>query len=125
MITQTAAPVCEKRRTVSRSKTLSFPPIGKGASVDASKRIRESRGEVSGAGPGGAKPGSGFSTDAGNDTRLGIEIPKLAQGFVVGLPNDDVVEDFDFQKLSGTDEVASDFDVRFAWTRVAARVVVK
>ena len=30
---------------------------------------------------------------------------------MVGIANDDVVEDFDFQKLTGSDEVASDFDV--------------
>ena len=32
---------------------------------------------------------------------------------MVGISNDDVVEDFDFEKLPGSDEVAGDFDVRF------------
>jgi hypothetical protein len=32
---------------------------------------------------------------------------------VVGIADDDVVEDFDLEKLSGSDEVAGDFDVRF------------
>lgn len=32
---------------------------------------------------------------------------------MIGIPDDDVVEDFDFEKLAGSDEVAGDFDVRF------------
>jgi hypothetical protein len=32
---------------------------------------------------------------------------------MVGISNDDVVENFDFEKLAGSDEVAGDFDVRF------------
>ena len=32
---------------------------------------------------------------------------------MVGISNDDVVEDFDFEKLTGSDKVAGDFDVRF------------
>ena len=32
---------------------------------------------------------------------------------MIGIANDDVVEDFDFEKLTGPDEVAGDFNVRF------------
>ena len=32
---------------------------------------------------------------------------------MVGIPDDDVVEDFDFQKLSRSNEITGDFDVRF------------
>ena len=32
---------------------------------------------------------------------------------MVGIPDDDVVEDFDFEKLAGSNEITSDFDVRF------------
>lgn len=32
---------------------------------------------------------------------------------MVGISNYDMVEDFDFEKLTGSDEVAGDFDVRF------------
>jgi len=31
---------------------------------------------------------------------------------VAGIAHDDVVENFDFEKLSGSNEVASDFDGR-------------
>ncbi len=32
---------------------------------------------------------------------------------VAGISDDDVVEDFDFEKLTGSNEVAGNFDVRF------------
>jgi hypothetical protein len=32
---------------------------------------------------------------------------------VIGIADDDVVDDFDFKNLTGPDEVARDFDVRF------------
>ena len=35
-----------------------------------------------------------------------------------------MVEDFDFQKLTGADEVAGDFDVRFTGGGFSARVIV-
>jgi hypothetical protein len=43
---------------------------------------------------------------------------------VVGIADDVVVEDFDFEKLSGSNEVASDFDVCFRWSRITARMIV-
>ena len=32
---------------------------------------------------------------------------------MVGIPDDSVIEDFDFEKLAGSNEVTGDFDVRF------------
>ena len=43
---------------------------------------------------------------------------------VAGIAHDDVVENFDFEKLARTNEVASDLDVRFGRRGVAARMVV-
>jgi len=56
--------------------------------------------------------------------RLLIEIAELAQATVVGVPDDDVVEDFDFQELAGADEVAGYLDVGFRRGRFPARVVM-
>ena len=41
-----------------------------------------------------------------------------------GVSDNDVIEHFDFKELSGADQVAGDFDVRFRWCRVARRVIV-
>ena len=41
------------------------------------------------------------------------KIPKTSKTDVVGISDDDVVEDFDLEKLVGSDEIASDLDVRF------------
>jgi hypothetical protein len=49
----------------------------------------------------------------GNRDRLAVKITKTPQALVVGVADDDVVENFDFEKLAGSDEVAGDFDVRF------------
>ncbi len=43
---------------------------------------------------------------------------------MVGISNDDVVEDFDFEKLAGSDEIAGDFDVRLGRSWFAARMIV-
>ena len=32
---------------------------------------------------------------------------------MVGIPDDDVVEDFDFEKLAGSNEITSNLDVSF------------
>ena len=32
---------------------------------------------------------------------------------MIWIPDNNVVEDFNFEKLAGSDEVAGDFDVRF------------
>ena len=44
---------------------------------------------------------------------------------MVGITDDDVVEDFDFKKLAGSDEVVGDFDVGFARGRVSTGVIVR
>jgi len=41
---------------------------------------------------------------------------------VVWIANDDVVENFDFEKLTGSNEVTGDFYVRFRWGGISARV---
>ena len=43
---------------------------------------------------------------------------------MVRIAHDDVVEDFDFEKLTRSNEVTSDFDVRLGWSRIAARMIV-
>ena len=43
---------------------------------------------------------------------------------MVGVSDDDVIEDFDLQKLASADEVAGDLDVGFARRGVSAGVVV-
>ena len=40
------------------------------------------------------------------------------------MPNDNVIENFDFDKLAGSNEVAGNLDVRFGRSRLAARMVV-
>src|SRR5690349_21587680 len=57
-------------------------------------------------------------------TLLGIEVAKLTQAGVCRVSDDDVIEDFDFQKLTCADEVASNFDVRFARRGFSTWVVV-
>jgi len=42
-----------------------------------------------------------------------IKISQGAERCVVGITNNDVVEDFDFEKLVGSDEIAGNFGVRF------------
>ena len=48
------------------------------------------------------------------------KMAKRTQGCMAGIAHDDVVENFDFEKLSGSNEVASDFDVRLGWSRIRA-----
>ena len=49
----------------------------------------------------------------GSRDRLAIEESETAKTGMSWVSNDDVVENFDFEKLAGSDEVAGDFDVRF------------
>ncbi len=49
----------------------------------------------------------------GNRDRLAVKIAKTAKTGMVGVADDDVVENFDFEKLTGSNEVTGDFDVRF------------
>ena len=48
-----------------------------------------------------------------NRDRLAIKMTQTAKTGMAGIANDNVVEDFDFKNLTGPDEVAGDFDVRF------------
>jgi len=43
---------------------------------------------------------------------------------MLGISNYNVVENFDLEKLPGSDEVAGDFDVRFRRRRFTARMIV-
>ena len=53
------------------------------------------------------------------------KMAKRARGCMAGIAHDDVVENFDFEKLARSNEVASDLDVRFGRRGVAARMVVR
>ena len=44
---------------------------------------------------------------------------------MVGIADDDVVEDFDFEKLAGSNEIAGDFDVCFGRRWLTARMIVR
>lgn len=52
------------------------------------------------------------------------KIAKLAETGVIRSADNDVVKDFDFQKLSGAYQVAGYFDVCFAGRGVAAGVIM-
>jgi hypothetical protein len=39
------------------------------------------------------------------------------------ISNDDVVEDFDFKKLTSPDEVTGDFNVGFGWSQLSRYAV--
>ena len=41
------------------------------------------------------------------------------------VANHDVVQNFDFKKLSRSNEVTGDFNVGFGWCRLTARMVVR
>src|SRR5437867_1953717 len=58
-------------------------------------------------------------------SRLAIKITKTSQAGVIGMSNYDVVENFDFQKLTRSDEVAGNLDVRIGWSRIAAGMIVR
>lgn len=52
------------------------------------------------------------------------KISQLQQGAMFWIANDDMVKDFDFDKLAGADEVAGHFDVGFRRLRFATRMIV-
>jgi hypothetical protein len=43
---------------------------------------------------------------------------------MVGISHDDVIENFDFQELTSSNEVTGDFDVSFGRSWLAARMIV-
>ena len=61
----------------------------------------------------------------GSRDRLGEKIPHGTQRRMVWISNDDMIEDFDFEKLPGSDEIASDFYVGFGWGRLTARMIMR
>ena len=48
----------------------------------------------------------------GSRDRLAIKEAQTAKTGMIWVSNDDVVENFDFEKLTGSNEVTGDFDVR-------------
>ena len=52
----------------------------------------------------------------GSSDRSAIEVTKTAKTDVVGITDNNVIEDFDLEKLPGSNEIAGDFDV---WLRTA------
>ena len=44
---------------------------------------------------------------------------------MIGIPDDDVVENLDFKKLPSSNEVTGNFNVRLGWSRIAAGMIVK
>lgn len=44
---------------------------------------------------------------------------------MTGIANNDVVENFDFQKLTRSNEVTGDFDVGLGWGGFTARMIVR
>jgi len=61
----------------------------------------------------------------GSRVRLAIKIAKGTKTGVGRVPNDYVIEDFNFQELPGSNEVTSDFDVGFRWARFTARMIMR
>ena len=51
-------------------------------------------------------------------------ITKTSKTGVAGMAHDNVVENFDFQKLTRSDEIAGDLDIRLGWSRITARTIV-
>ncbi len=49
---------------------------------------------------------------------------KISKTGVAGMAHDNVVENFDFQKLASANEITSDFDVCLGWSRITARMIV-
>ncbi len=61
----------------------------------------------------------------GSHVQLAIKIAKTSKTAVAGIANDDVIENFDFEKLARSNEVAGDFDVGLGWSRLTARMIVR
>src|ERR1035437_1500089 len=52
------------------------------------------------------------------------EVAQFSKATVFRIARYHMVEHLDFEKLTGPDEVAGHFDVRFRWLRFTARVIV-
>lgn len=66
-----------------------------------------------------------MASNCGSRNRLAEKIAKTAKTGVVWVSNDDVIENFDFEKLTRSNEVTGDFDVRLRWSRLTARMIVR
>ena len=66
-----------------------------------------------------------MASNGGSRKRLAVKISKTAKTGVVWVANDDVIENFDFEKLARSNEVSGDFDVRLGWSRLTARMIVR
>ena len=66
-----------------------------------------------------------MASDCGSRELLAVKVAKTAKTGVVWVSNDDVIENFDFEKLARSNEVTGDFDVGLGWSRLAARMIVR
>ena len=66
-----------------------------------------------------------MASNYGSRNRLAKKIAKTAKTGVVWVSNDDVIENFDFEKLARSNEVTSDFDVGLGWSRLTARMIMR
>ena len=66
-----------------------------------------------------------MASNGGSRERLAVKVAKTAKTGVVWVSNDDVIENFDFEKLARSNEVSGDFDVRLGWSRLTARMIVR
>ena len=66
-----------------------------------------------------------MASNYGSRNRLAEKIAKTAKTGVVWVSNDDVIENFDFEKLTRSNEVTGDFDVGLGWSRLTARMIVR
>ena len=53
-----------------------------------------------------------------------VGLAKSSKTGVAGMAHDNVVENFDFQKLTCANEITGDFNVRLGRSRISARVIV-
>ena len=61
----------------------------------------------------------------GSRDRLAMKEAQTAKTGMIWVSNDDVVENFDFQKLTRSNEVTGDFDVGFGRGCFTARMIVR
>ena len=54
-----------------------------------------------------------------------IEVAKTSKTDMVGITNHDVIENFDFEKLTRSNEITGDFDVGLRWSRLPARMIMR
>ena len=66
-----------------------------------------------------------MASNGGSRKRLAVKISKTAKTGVVWVANDDVIENFDFEKLTSSNEITGDFDVSLGRRRFTAWMVVR